>query len=259
MEQFVTAAGHRLNTRLLGEVNPDQPTVVFVHGGLDCIGMWRDFPELLHRTTGYACLVYDRWGHGKSEALVLPRDGDPREDEAGQPLADLFDYFGIDKAVLVGHSFGGAISLIAPSLHGSRITGVVSIVPQLTFHDASRDGLTAAIAAYDNGKLRDKLIPFHGDKTDTLFRNWSGMADRPTTPTKPYEQYLQAVQCPVLAIFGKQDNYGYLPNLEFVTENVRSKLDILEIDEAAHYPHLETPQVVITSISEFLHMQLKTA
>lgn len=255
MEQVVTAAGHRLNTLLLGKVTSDQPTLVFVHGGLDCIGMWRSFPEQLHRATGYPCLVYDRWGHGKSEALTLPRDGDPREDEAGQPLADLFDYFGIDKAVLIGHSFGGAISLIAPSLHDSRIVGVVSIVPQLIFHNASREGLKAAVAAYDNGKLRDKLIPFHGDKTDTLFRNWSGMADRPTTPTKPYEQYLRAVQCPVLAIFGELDSYGYHPNLEFVKENVHSELNILEIKDAAHYPHLETPEVVITSISEFLGTQ----
>lgn len=259
MEQYVNAAGHRINTLLLGKVTREQPTLVFIHGGLDCIGMWRDFPEQLHRATGYSCLVYDRWGHGKSEALVPPRDGDPREDEAGQPLADLFEHFGIEKAVLVGHSFGGAISLIAPGLHPSRIVAVVSIVPQLLFHDESRAGLKAAVTAYDEGKLRDKLIPFHGDKTDTLFRNWAAMADKPTTPTQPYEHYLEAVRCPVLAIFGKQDNYGYLPNMSFVQAHIHSTLEIFELDEAAHYPHLETPAQVTTKITEFLGARLEGA
>ena len=241
-----------INTLQLGKITADYPTLVFIHGGLDCIGMWRTFPESLCSTTGLAGVVYDRWGHGKSEALVLPRAGDPREDESGQPLADLFSYFGMNEVILVGHSFGGAMALIAASLHPVNIRAIVPIVPQLLMHEDSRAGLALAEAAFNNGKLRDKLIPFHGEKTDILFRNWAGMADRPTVPKTPYEQYLQNITCPVLAIFGMKDNYGYAPNLDFVKQYVSSDLDITEIPDAAHYPHLETTTVVLDKISQFI-------
>ena len=252
LEQRIPAAGHMINTLLLGQIKKDKPTLVFIHGGLDCIGMWREFPHSLCQQTGLAGLVYDRWGHGKSEPLTLPRVGDPREDESGQPLADIFTHFGMNEIILIGHSFGGAMALIAASLHPENICAIVSIAPQLVMHEDSMAGLALAEAAYNNGKLRDKLIPFHGDKTDTLFRNWAGMVDHPTVPEIPYQQYLQNITCPVLAIFGMEDNYGYAPNLNFVKQHVSSDLHITEIPNAAHYPHLETSPVALEKINEFI-------
>ncbi len=251
-EQLITAAGHRINTLLLGEISPRKPTLVFIHGGLDCIGMWREFPHQLCQQTGLAGLVYDRWGHGKSEPLILPRAGDPREDESGQPLADIFSHFAMDEVILVGHSFGGAIALIAASRHPKQVCASVSIAPQLVMHEDSMTGLALAEAAFNNGKLRDKLIPFHGDKTDTLFRNWASMVDHPSVPETPYERRLQTINCPVLALFGMIDNYGYKPNLNLVKQYVSSHLHITEIPDAAHYPHLETADVVIDEISQFI-------
>ena len=252
LEQHIPAAGHMINTLLLGQLKKDKPTLIFIHGGLDCIGMWREFPRDLCQQTGLAGLVYDRWGHGKSEPLSLPRAGDPREDESGQSLADIFSYFDMNEVILVGHSFGGAIALIAASLHPVNVRAIVPIVPQLLMHEDSRAGLALAEKAFNNGKLRDKLIPFHGDKTDTLFHNWAGMAERPTVPEIPYQQYLKNITCPVLAVFGMNDNYGYAPNLDFVKQHVSSHLHISEIPEAAHYPHLETADIVIDKITTFI-------
>lgn len=241
-----------INTLLLGRIKKDKPTLVFIHGGLDCIGMWRQFPQNLCQQTGLAGLVYDRWGHGKSEPLTLPRAGDPREDESGQPLADIFSYFSMNQVILIGHSFGGAMALIAASLHPENICAIVSIAPQLVMHEDSMAGLALAEAAYNNGKLRDKLIPFHGDKTDTLFHDWAGMVNQPTVPQTPYQQRMQDITCPVLALFGMGDNYGYIPNLKLVEQYVSSDLHIAEIPNAAHYPHLETPDIVIDEISQFI-------
>ena len=251
-ERCISAAGHKINTLQLGEISRDKPTLVFIHGGLDCIGMWRKFPESLCSATGLAGLVYDRWGHGKSAPLILPRDGDPREDESGQPLTDIFAHFGINEAILVGHSFGGAMALIAASMHPNTVSAIVSIVPQLVMHEDSMEGLALAEAAFNNGKLRDKLIPFHGDKTDTLFRNWANMADQPTVPKIPYPQRMANITCPVLALFGMKDNYGYMPNLDLIKQHVTCDLHISEIPDAAHYPHLETADIVIGEISQFI-------
>ncbi len=254
-EQDVIAAGHRITTLLLGEPEKDKPTLIFLHGGLDCIGMWREFPQQLCEASGLAGIVYDRWGHGKSAPLILPRPGDPREDEAGQPIADIIKHFSLDKVILVGHSFGGAVALIAASKHPDNICGIISIVPQLIMHSGAIDGLKKAEEAFYKGRLREKLQPFHGDKTDTLFKNWASMALKKTVPKKPYATSLEEITCPVLAIFGEQDNYGYQPNLDLITARVSSPLEIFKIEKAAHYPHLETPEPVIVKACEFINAQ----
>jgi len=251
-EQLISAAGHRINTLLLNEPSADKPTLIFLHGGLDCIGMWRKFPHQLCEASGLAGIVFDRWGHGKSDPLVLPRPGDPREDEAGQPISDIIQHFALNKVILVGHSFGGAVALIAASKHPENICGIISIVPQLIMHDDAIEGLKLAEDAFYKGRLREKLLPFHGDKTDTLFKNWASMALKKTVPEKPYATSLEEITCPVLAIFGEQDNYGYEPNLALMTERMGGPLEIFKIKDAAHYPQLETPEVLIKKTCQFI-------
>ena len=249
---FIHAAGHQINTAQIGRIDPDKPTLVFIHGGLDCIEMWRKFPAQLAEATGLAAIVYDRWGHGKSDPLEIPRAGDPREDEASQPLLDLFNHFGLKKVILVGHSFGGAVSLIAASKHTNIICGVVSIAPQLVMHQVCIDGVGEAEAAFKNGKLRDKLIAFHGENTDIMFFDWAGRSKTGDFQRRSYAEDLKQIQCPVLEIFGKDDNYGYMPNLELSQTCISSRLEVTEVPEAGHYPHLETPETVINVAVPFI-------
>ena len=133
-EHFIQAAERHLRVHQLGHLNANTPTLVFLHGAIDCIEMWRDFPEKVHQATGLTVIVYDRWGHGQSEPLTAFRDGDTRAEEADKPLLDIFKHFDLTDVILVGHSYGGVISLIAASLHKTIIRGVVSLVPQMLVH-----------------------------------------------------------------------------------------------------------------------------
>lgn len=47
----------------------EAPTLVFLHEGLGCVAMWRDFPERLGVETGCGALVYSRAGYGKSDSV----------------------------------------------------------------------------------------------------------------------------------------------------------------------------------------------
>jgi len=252
-QSYIVANGHRLNTLRIGTIDAARPTMVFVHGGLDCIAMWRDFPAQLVAKTGLSAIVYDRWGHGKSDPLVLPREGDTRSVEADQPLLDLFRHFGLGKVILVGHSFGGAISLLASGLHKNTILGGIVITPQIVGHADGKEGLAKAVAAYESGKLRDKLVAFHGEQTDTLFADWSQASVKPNQKPVDYSNQLGEIECPILNVYGKQDNYGYLHNLEFTQANLSCQHEILVIDDARHYPHLETPEVVLDACDRFVH------
>ncbi len=255
-EQFIQANGHRINTLQIGEVDPEQPTLVFIHGGLDCIAMWRQFPKQLCEQVGLAGIVYERWGHGKSDMLVLPREGDPRSVEADQTLVDLFDYFGVGNAILIGHSFGGGIALIASSVHADKICGTIALAPQLTTASDTEAGLEKAIAAYQSGKLREKLMAFHGDNTDILFRDWSSFYSNPGEQHPDYSPQLRKITCPVLDIYGTSDNYGYQHNLALTRACISSAHESLEIPDSTHYPHLDTPEPVLEAAGRFINKLL---
>ena len=242
-EYFIRAAGRRLRVLQIGDIQVNSPTLVFLHGGIDCIEMWRDFPEQVHKLTGLAVIVYDRWGHGQSEPLTEFRERDTRAEEANEPLLDVFKHFNLTNVILVGHSYGGVISLIAASLHKEIIRGVVSIVPQMLIHSLCLAGVEEAKEGFENGNLRKKLFKFHGEGLDTLFYDWINRVNSETYQAEDCSQYLQQVTCPVLQIYGKEDVYGYLPNLDLSEKNIPSKLSINVIPDAGHYVHLEAKKL----------------
>ena len=87
------ADGRRLAVRRFGleSAAAGCPTLVFLHEGLGSIAQWRDFPALLCQAARLPGLVYERWGFGGSEPLVLPRPRDYLEQEAERTLPALLE------------------------------------------------------------------------------------------------------------------------------------------------------------------------
>ena len=251
LNNHIEMAKRRIYSCQIGQIDPDKPTLVLLHGAIDCIDMWRDFPQQLHEISQLAVIVYDRWGHGKSEPLAEFREGDTRIEEADEPLDDLFEHYGLEKVILVGHSYGGVISLIAASHHPERIIGIVSIVPQMLIHNQCVAGLEVAKTNFEEGDLRAKLIKFHGDGLDVLFYDWVNRVYNKAYQQQDCSEYLAQITCPVLQIYGEDDEFGYLPNLELSKEHIKSDLSIKKFANAGHYVHLEAKNEVINDIKAF--------
>ena len=231
------AGGHRLDARLLGAVVPGRPTLVFLHGGLDCIAMWRGLPEAVVAASCLAALIYERWGHGGSDRLILPKRPDHRLNEAGPTLADVFAGAGIDRAILVGHSYGGCLALLGAALHPRVVCGAVAIAPQLVMHEAAREGLRRAIAAWESGKLRDSLAKYHGGNTEALFEGWIAETEDAAMEAR-YEALLGDITRPVRVLVGAEDEYGYQPNLDMIERAVDPQWRAIEVVAGwRHHPH----------------------
>ena len=82
---------------------PDPP-VVLVHGGADRA---KSFAPIVQRISDIPVTVYDRRGYGQS--LTVGADGDRFDDHAD----DLIAILGGTPSVVVGHSAGGAIAMLA--------------------------------------------------------------------------------------------------------------------------------------------------
>src|SRR5688500_20176825 len=99
----------RLEYRMIGPRPDEAPTIVMLHEGLGCVGLWGDFPDRLQAATGAGVFVYSRAGYGKSSLVELPRPLTFMHDEAKEVLPKLLDAIGFRPGLLLGHSDGASI------------------------------------------------------------------------------------------------------------------------------------------------------
>ncbi|MDU0363672.1 alpha/beta hydrolase [Rhizobium sp. 25PS6] len=105
--------------------NADLPALVFIHGAsgnlLDQVVAFRAALE------GRAEMLFvDRPGHGYSE-----RGGPENAFPSGQAdaIARLMEKRGIEKAIIIGHSFGGAITAAFGLRHPDKTAGLLFLAP----------------------------------------------------------------------------------------------------------------------------------
>lgn len=115
----ILAAGIRTNYLEAG----DGPPVVFVHGsgpGVTAYANWRlTLPALAGQLR---CIAPDMAGFGYTER---PEGADYGIDLWVRQVVGLLDALGIEKAGLVGNSFGGAIALRLAARHPDRVDRLV--------------------------------------------------------------------------------------------------------------------------------------
>lgn len=104
------------------EVAGSGPTVLLSHGFAARSTMWDDQVAALV-DAGYRAVTWDARGHGASDA-----PDDPSTYSEAVSVADMaavLDASGADRAVLVGHSLGGYLSLAFRLAHPARVAGLV--------------------------------------------------------------------------------------------------------------------------------------
>ncbi len=135
--QLVTLAdGRTLNVHDRGE----GPAIVLVHGWASNAGDWADVPGLLV-ARGHRVVVYDRPGYGYSTRERSP-EGNFSLASNARDLVQLLDALGIERAALVGWSFGGGVVQRVAIDHPERVSHVAlvgSIGPRSTPPDADAD------------------------------------------------------------------------------------------------------------------------
>ncbi len=105
--------------------NADLPPMVFIHGAS---GNLRDQKMAFEKSLkGRGRMIFvDRPGHGYSE-----RGGEEYSDPSNQAkaIAGLLDKLSISKAVIIGHSFGGAITAAFAVHYPQKVQGLVFLAP----------------------------------------------------------------------------------------------------------------------------------
>jgi pimeloyl-ACP methyl ester carboxylesterase len=227
-----------------------EPALVFLHEGLGSVAMWRDFPARVAAATGRRTLVYSRLGYGASAPLPAPRRPDYMHREALEALPALRAEHGLADAVLVGHSDGASIALIHAGA-GHPVRGIVAMAPHVFVEDVTIRSIEAAREAWRTTDLRARLERYHAD-AEGAFRGWNDAWLDPAFRDWNIEEYLPAITCPVLAIQGRDDEYGTMAQLDAIERQVEGRVERLELARCRHSPHRDQPEATLAAIAAFV-------
>lgn len=245
--------GMTVEARRLRHEKPEGPTLVFLHESLGSIDLWRTFPERLAKATGFDALVYNRLGYGRSSDEPLPRPYDYQVREGATVLPRLLDELNIEKVVLIGHSDGGSIALIAAAALGDRVQGMITMAAHTYADHLTVEGIQAMVSRYRETNLRQKLQRYHGDRTDDLFRAWHTVwLDEDFNASLDFTRWLGRIRCPSMIVQGDADEYGIPEQVTDIVAGIGPSARAVFMPDTGHSPHLQQPERLLDSICDFL-------
>jgi pimeloyl-ACP methyl ester carboxylesterase len=248
---FLRIGASDLEYRMIGPAPEDAPTIVMLHEGLGCVGLWGDFPDRLAAATGVGVFVYSRAGYGASTKVELPRPLDYMHIEALDVVPKLLDSIGFRHGIILGHSDGASIAAIyAGGMTDHRVRGLALIAPHFVVEDISVASIAEIKQVYETTGLRSKLARWHGD-VDNAFYGWNGAWLDPKFRAWDISDCLAYIRVPVAILQGVDDQYGTIRQIEIARERCYCPVDVTLIPGAGHSPHREAPEATLNAISDF--------
>lgn len=230
-------------------IDEKKPTLVFLHEGLGCIQLWKDFPTRVVAATGCTAIVYERQGYGLSDTLDLPRPDHYLEIEATTYLPELLQQLQIENPILIGHSDGGTIALQYAAQNS--VKAIVGLAPHIKVEDITVAGIAAAKTR--SAEIIPKLKKYHGDKATTIFWAWPDTWLRPSYKLWNIAAILPKVTCPTLILQGEQDEFATPAHAhEMIAGINHEEKACIFLEDCGHVPHVQAKEKTLLYTIDFL-------
>lgn len=234
--------------------------IIFLHEGLGCVSMWKNFPEQLCRLVGMQGMVYSRPGYGKSSPLGNSPNwtADFMHLQAKEILPLILkslnwlnaENSSEQKLHLLGHSDGASIAIIFAAQFPQLLSTLTVLAPHTKVENITLEGIQQAKLAYFNGNMLAALSKHH-QNPQLCFESWSSIWLSEEFSTWNLAAELRQLQCPVLAIQGFQDAYGTMEQINEI-QKLHSPTRLIQLQDCGHSPHKDQLQQVLQACSEFI-------
>jgi len=249
---FLNIRGHRLEFAWWGPQKASGPTLVFLHEGLGCLDLWRDFPRQLSEATGLGAFAYSRQGYGRSDPVELPRSLRYMHQEA-ELLPEILSAAGITEPLLIGHSDGASIAIIyAGGEQGPRMRGLILEAPHVFAEEFGLKTIAQLADEFRTTDLPEKLVRYHGENVQGAFWGWNRAWLDPGFRTWNLEQYLPRIRVPMLILQGLDDRYGTLKQIEAIQRQSGGPVEAQTLAACGHSPHRDQPRTVLEAMAGFI-------
>lgn len=248
------------------------PGVVCLHSNASSSSQWRALMECL--APKYRVLAPDSYGAGKSPAW--PADREVRLRDEAALLEPVFARAG-ETFALVGHSYGGAVALIAALAQPRRVRALALYEPTLfalvdaespppNEADGIRGAVARAAAALDAGDAdgaAGHFIDFwmgkgawartpearKGPIADSVFnvRGWASALFGEPTPLEAFS----SLNIPVLYMTGKDSPASSLGVARLLTKTL-PRVEVVEFEGLGHMGPVTHPDLINEAVSGFL-------
>jgi|SRR5215510_137102 len=148
---FTTVDGVRIHYQEAGDENA--PAMILIHGFISSTMVWNEV-FLPLSNAGFRVIALDLPGYGYSDK---PRDAEYTIEAQGRAVVGLMDRLNIEKAIVVGASYGGAIAATIALDFPERVNRLI-LIGAVTNNDAKKYLL-----------LRIARTPLVGDVLTPLF------------------------------------------------------------------------------------------
>ena len=236
------------------------PAVVCIHSNASSSGQWRGLMELL--APKFRVLAPDSYGAGKSP----PYRGASLRDEVAliEPLLK-------NAAALVGHSYGGAVALVAALAHRPRAMALYEptlfcVVQPPSEVDGIRNAVAAAVTALGAGDTVgaarcfidfwmgegsfDRMPERVQAATAEQVRNIQGWQDALFNEPTPLAAFAQ-LDMPVLLMVGAASPLSSRAVARRM-QGVLPRVEMLELEGLGHMAPVTHPDQVNAAIAAFL-------
>jgi pimeloyl-ACP methyl ester carboxylesterase len=246
--------GHVLRVREDGARDGSEPHFLCLHGLVDTLDIWDPLAAAL--TQYGSVLRVDQRGHGQSDAPPGPY----RREDLAQDVVSLLDSRGIDRAILVGHSMGGIISMTTALAWPDRVAGLVLLGTASQCNTKTADWYeriatageadgNAGLARAIYGARTRKQIEGDAFGIAAVTRTLKSLSEDPLTPK------LSALACRALLIVGEKDPMGPRAS-EIIHDAIPAGAATLQVlPGCGHWIHVEAADAVASAIGSWLAKQ----
>jgi pimeloyl-ACP methyl ester carboxylesterase len=229
------------------------PVVLLTHGFGASSHMFASTVAALART--HTTIAWDMRGHGRSE--VSADASDYSVASSLSDMARLLDEAGADRAVLLGHSLGGYLSLEYALAHPEQVAGLVLVDTGPGFRsDRSRAGWNEMTARYASDLDERGLagLPGSDELRSSVHRSAVGLAHTARSTLRQDDghviEHLATITAPALVVVGARDE-PFLAGSEYMAAKL-PRAELVVIEGAGHAPTVTHPDVFNAALLDFL-------
>jgi pimeloyl-ACP methyl ester carboxylesterase len=226
--------------------------VLLIHGAGENHLVW---PIGLRRLPGTVVYALDLPGHGKSAGR-----GCTTIEEYADWIASFMEATRLNRAILIGHSMGGAIAqlcaLTCPDLFSGLVLVATSarlrVAPQL-LQLAESDFVAAVdlVSQWEWGPLTPAEIKQLGKQQLLQIKPVVLLADYRACDAFDVRDHLPEISVPALIIAGEADQMTLLKYAIFLAEHL-SHARLVTVPQAGHMVMLEAAEAVTRAVEEFV-------
>ncbi|MGB0551265.1 MAG: alpha/beta fold hydrolase [Alphaproteobacteria bacterium] len=243
---------NRGDAKLYYEDEGKGPAILMTHGFVASTGMWDSQVEAFKDR--FRLIRWDMRGHGRTEC---PNDQSAYgQDITVADMVAILDHLEIDKAIIVGHSLGGFMSLRLNVMHPDRVSALV---------------LQGCGPGYRSDDSRAKWNERVDGRAKTIieegYKALGGAAEVPVSVQRSGQELAMAargilaqvdakvidslphIDVPTLVIIGAGDSY-YLQGSDYMANRIPGAEHVV-VPDAGHGVNVDKPEIVNKAYGAF--------